>query len=227
MNLANFLRQATLPVKIRLLKIACRRLESRSRGGVVSIGDVPGTTDLLLLMLAWGNVGYAAGLSYLRHMSRKVLSSPGAILECGSGVSTLLVASLTRSDRTEVVVLENSEVWHRFMSQVIDALGYDHVKVVYAPLVKYEDFSWYQVNTVSLSNPIRLVVCDGPPGKTEGGRYGLLPVMQPHLAENCIVLLDDTHRQAEQDIIDNWSELTELSASRVGLRGSHAEVVIR
>lgn len=221
MNFGNAFRQFTLPVKIRLLKIACKRLEARG------LESVPQTWDLLVLMLAWGNIGYAAGFSYLRHMSQKVLGSSGAILECGSGVSTLLIASLTHSARTEVLVLENSDVWHRFMSQVIDALGYDHVKVVYAPLVEYEDFAWYEVGETGLSKPIRLVVCDGPPGKTKGGRYGLLPVMRQYLADNCTVLLDDTHRQAERNIIEEWSDITELSASRVGLLGSHSEVTIK
>lgn len=221
MNLANTLRQLTLPVKIRLLKAACSRIQNLP-------GDqLPGKADLLLLMLAWGNIGYAAGFSYLRHMAGKVRQSQGAILECGSGVSTLLMASMSRSSRTEIIVLENSEIWHRFMSQVVNALGYDHVKVVFAPLVEYEDFSWYKVSSDSVCGSIDLVICDGPPGKTRGGRYGLLPVMRKHLAENCTVLLDDTHRQAEREIIDNWSEIAELTASRVGLVGSHAEVTIK
>ncbi len=53
-----------------------------------------------------------------------------------------------------------------------------------------------------------MVVCDGPPGgsKTPGGRYGLLPVMKPHLKPGCIVLLDDTGRAAEKKIIARWAE---------------------
>lgn len=221
MNPVLIFRQLTLPLKIRLLRIACRRLEG------TAVNELPGKTQLLGLMLAWGNIGYAAGFSYLRHMASRVIDTRGAILECGSGVSTLLIAALTRSDRTEVIVLENSEIWYRFMSQVIHALGYDHVTVFFSPLIEYEDFSWYEVKEVKVVNPIRLVVCDGPPGKTQGGRYGLLPVMKNYLAENCTVLLDDTHRQAERDIIEEWSEIAELSALRVGLLGSHAEVTIK
>lgn len=220
MSLANTLRQLTLPIKIRLLKIACARIEN------VSVHRLPGKLDLVLLMLAWGNIGYAAGFSYLRHMAGKVRQCEGAILECGSGVSTLLISALSRANRTEVIVLENSKVWHSFMSRVIKALEYDHVQVMFAPLVEYDDFVWYKVPP-DIPGPVHLVVCDGPPGKTRGGRYGLLPVMQRNLAENCTVLLDDTHRQAERDIIDNWSRLTELTASRVGLVGSHSEVTIK
>lgn len=221
MNLVNSIRFRTLPLKIRLLKRACRRIDQLPED------KLPDNSDLLLLMLAWGNIGYAAGFSYLRHMASKVRQSNGPILECGSGVSTLLIAALSRRSQTEVIVLENSETWHQFMSQVIHALGYEHVRIVHAPLVEYEDFLWYQVSAVSPNAPISLVVCDGPPGKTQGGRYGLLPVMKHHFADNCIVLLDDTHRQSEQNIIGDWRAIADVSAERVGLRGSHAELTIK
>jgi hypothetical protein len=45
-------------------------------------------------------------------------------------------------------------------------------------------------------------VCDGPKGTTRGGRYGLAPVMKDRLAPGCIVLLDDTSREAERAIIE-------------------------
>lgn len=221
MNLVNSIRFRTLPLKIRFLKHACRRIE------LLPEGKLPDKIDLLLLMLAWGNIGYAAGFSYLRHMAGKVRQNNGPILECGSGASTLLIATLTCKSQTEVVVLENSETWHRFMLQVIQALGYEHVRIVYAPLVEYEDFSWYQVSAVSPIAPISLVICDGPPAKTQGGRFGLLPVMKNHFAEKCTVLLDDSHRQTEQNIIGNWCSIADVSAERVGMLGRHAELTIR
>ena len=70
-----------------------------------------------------------------------------------------------------------------------------------------------------------LVICDGPPGCTQGGRYGLVPVMDKQLAENCLVILDDTHRKAEQRIIDVWREHPCLRANHLGRFGSHTEVI--
>ena len=43
----------------------------------------------------------------------------------------------------------------------------------------------------TLPGQFALVVCDGPPSGTLGGRYGLVPVMREHLQPGCVILLDD------------------------------------
>ena len=50
-----------------------------------------------------------------------------------------------------------------------------------------------------------MVVCDGPPGTTPGGRYGLLPVMGSSLAPGCQILLDDAAREDEKIIAARWA----------------------
>jgi hypothetical protein len=56
-----------------------------------------------------------------------------------------------------------------------------------------------------------LVICDGPPGTTKGGRYGLVPIMRERLKPGCAILLDDAGREQERAIADRWK--TELGAS--------------
>jgi len=49
-----------------------------------------------------------------------------------------------------------------------------------------------------------LVICDGPPGTTKGGRYGLLPVLDKRLPPGATILLDDAGRPAETELIRRW-----------------------
>jgi hypothetical protein len=49
-----------------------------------------------------------------------------------------------------------------------------------------------------------LVICDGPPGSTKGGRYGLLPVMGDRLPPGSTILLDDAGRADEAKLIKRW-----------------------
>jgi hypothetical protein len=49
-----------------------------------------------------------------------------------------------------------------------------------------------------------LVVCDGPPGSTKGGRYGLLPVLGGRLPPGSTILLDDAGRPGELELIKRW-----------------------
>lgn len=218
MMLMRSFRRISFPLKIRLLAIACRRLQT------LPDGEKPSRMEVIQLALAWGNIGYAAGISYLQHVGERVLDSKGPILECGSGATTLMIAALTRQEGREFVVLEHNREWYEYLSRIIHSLGFSHVRLLYAPLVDYGDYHWYDLHQQYLSRDISLVICDGPPGSTQGGRYGLVPVMDKQLAVNCLVLLDDTHRKAEQRIIDVWREHRCLQASYLGPFGNHTEV---
>jgi len=61
-----------------------------------------------------------------------------------------------------------------------------------------------------------LVVCDGPPGTTRGGRYGFLPVMLPYLSSKCTILLDDVEREGEQKTLLLWKEENRFSYKTFG-----------
>jgi hypothetical protein len=57
----------------------------------------------------------------------------------------------------------------------------------------------------------RLVVCDGPPEETPGGRYGLLPVMGARLGAGTSILLHDAGRESERGAVRRWQEQRDLS----------------
>jgi len=212
-------RQLTLPVKARLLGAACARVTDRASGGQLSRLDVG------LLAAAWGNLGYAAGFSYLKNVGERVQQVSGSILECGSGATTLLIAALTKGRGLDCIVLEHNRAWYEYLASMLGELGFDHVHLVYAPLKNFGSYLWYDAPMELFAKRIDLVICDGPPGTTPGGRYGLMPVMGSALAKDCVILLDDTHREAERQIIDVWSRDRCLRASRAGRFGTHTELV--
>jgi hypothetical protein len=215
----NWLRDKLFPFKAALLLRVCSRIANKS------CNKPPSGFDILLLALVWGNLGYAAGLSYLRHVAGHAAASDGAILECGSGATTLLVGALSKQADRQFIVLEHNKIWYDYLRKILDYLDFSHVTLLHAPLIDYEGYHWYRVPRGLMMDKIALVICDGPPSSNPGGRYGLLPTMMEHLAERCIILMDDTHRSAEQHIIDAWTECRCLKANRIGRFGTHAEVV--
>ena len=46
-------------------------------------------------------------------------------------------------------------------------------------------------------------MCDGPPSRTAGGRYGLLPVCASRLAR-ATILVDDADRADELAVMKRW-----------------------
>lgn len=218
--LLSWIREKTLPLKAMWIGQVCRRLTACSPEQPLS------RIDIARLALAWGNLGFAAGLSYLRHVGRRTRMTEGAILECGCGATTLLIAALTLRQGNPFVVFEHNLEWYQYMHKLLGMLGFTHVTLVYAPLIDYGHYSWYRIPQDLQVGDFSLVICDGPPANNPGGRYGLLPAMQQQLAQECVILLDDSHRAAERRIIGIWRKRRCMQANRIGRFGTHSELLL-
>jgi len=93
------------------------------------------------------------------------------------------------------------------------------------PLKDYGTFEWYDVSTTSIPRDISLVICDGPPHYTKGGRYGLLPVLSKHLADGAIILLDDYSREHEKQIVKDWKIDFEIEVAVKGTNDLYAYII--
>jgi hypothetical protein len=153
------------------------------------------------LRTAWGNPAFTAHLSYLSAVLDYADRYEGQILECGSGLTTLLLAL---SARHAVWSLEHMEEWQRRVRTRLWWAGTE-ANVLLAPLTSYGPFQWYEI-PAALPGEFRFVVCDGPPGTIPGGRYGLLPLLGDRLPKGAVILLDDAGRLGEQGVLQRWEK---------------------
>lgn len=209
-------------------KHAASRAE-RLKGIVAQIRRVPAgepVSQILLgrLILAWGNFGYSASLRYLQQVERLFRESQGAVLECGSGASTLLMALLAEKYDRYVWSFENHEDWGVHIREVLAGLELNRLTVCHTPLRNYGEYDWYGLPGCPLPHDFGLVVCDGPPGTIQGGRYGLMPVMEEYLRADCRILLDDTNRRQEKALIQRWANERRLTWSPLGSTGRCTEI---
>ena len=159
---------------------------------------------LLLIRFGWGNP-WSADTRYIQAMIDCVNATRGTILECGSGLTTFVLASTVDTDNRNVISLEHNIDWH---SQITDSLyrfSMDNVCVRLAPIRDYGEFHWYDLTGIDIPEGVELVICDGPPGSTPGGRYGLLPALESKMAPNCVILLDDVERNSERLVLERWA----------------------
>lgn len=162
---------------------------------------VPPTETLDRLFAAWSNDA-AGDTDYLRVTIERAVAAEKPILECGSGLTTLLLAIYSNQP---VLTLESHEEWHRQVHAELDRLGEHPVRLVHAPLVQIDDFHWYDVRGIELPAEFGLVVCDGPPcSQLPGGRVGLLPVIGDRLPAGAVVFVDEHMQQAETAALDRW-----------------------
>ena len=196
------------------IKAAFRK--HRIRRGVRTIsklnqGELPTRQVLEDLSRGWGNEGYAANIDYLEEVARNAVTTEGPILECGSGLTTLLLGMLAGRRGVQVRSLEHSADWQQRIALVLKQNHIANVEVLSSPLRDYGDFSWYDPPLQQLPNNFRFVVCDGPPGITKGGRYGLLPVVGSRLPQGAVIVLDDAGRPGEVELVNRWKQEVDLT----------------
>jgi predicted O-methyltransferase YrrM len=194
------------PVRQRLRQAHRTFLLSRSVHRFVRLPQDADPPDSLWrdMVYGWGNDGYSAQHEYLAAVLRHARAGAGPVLECGSGLSTLVLGLALRHRARAVWSLEHDPVWAERTSARLRSYGVETVDLYAAELRSYGSYTWYQPPLDRMPSDFALVVCDGPPGGTAGGRYGLLPIMRSRLAAGCVILLDDVERLAEQKTIETW-----------------------
>lgn len=195
--------------KQRLLEWKLKRAVAQVRS--LPLGHVPSTQMLLALQAGWSNEGYAARTDYLQEVARIAATTSDPILECGSGLTTILVGLLAGRRGVRTYSLEHTSEWRGRINDTLRKLRIPQVEVSLAPLREYDGFSWYEAPLAQLPKGFGLVICDGPPGSTPGGRYGLMPVLGERIPPGCVILLDDTERDSEVEAMRRWSAETQMT----------------
>jgi hypothetical protein len=164
--------------------------------------SLPSQELLSLLYRAWGNEGWSGKPDHLATMLYYARQTKGPILDCGSGISTILLGILADFQDRQLFSLEHHPGWAEKVGRTLRIAGVESTILSVSPLKDYGDFAWYDLP--ALPSSIGFVSCDGPPGDTKGGRYGLLPLLFEKLAPGCAIILDDTDRLEEQGIAQRW-----------------------
>jgi hypothetical protein len=211
-----------IPAKIRIRLRAVQRQWMFRQAMVRFLKDPeacahPGNAVLTDLIYGWGNQSWGALDEFLVACIRHALITSGPILECGSGLSTVLVGAVANARGLQHWVLEHKPEWAERVQQCLNDYNLKCVTMCSNSLKDYGDFCWYGPPLASMPAGFALVICDGPPLiTTKGGRYGLVPVMQNRLRPDCIILLDDAARDHEHTLASQWGNELGMSLELCG-----------
>lgn len=138
---------------------------------------------------------------------------PALLVECGSGASTVLLAALQTEHGGRVVSLEHEEQYVERTKRMLkdNSLSAD---VHHCPLGQAEQWQWY--TDLPDLGEIGMLVVDGPPARTARlARYPALPLLRDHLADDAVIVLDDTGRGDEREIVGRWIKEHNLRPERI------------
>jgi predicted O-methyltransferase YrrM len=157
------------------------------------------------LIRGWGNEDWSAQEEFLASCSKYALKSDGPLLECGTGLSTIVLGVIAQKNGNTVWSLEHNAKWAQRVARVLKRYAISSVHLCVNPLKDYGEFAWYDPPFDPMPPNFSTVICDGPPGDTKGGRYGLLPIMRSRLKPGAHILLDDSVRESERNIAARWA----------------------
>jgi predicted O-methyltransferase YrrM len=154
---------------------------------------------------------WSAAADFLELIADHVLHAlPDTIVECSSGLSTLILARCCAlAGRGRVYSLENGADYARNTRAEIARHGLEsYATVLDAPLIEQSvhgvAYQWYALDGLP-ERAIDMLVIDGPPGFLQRhSRYPALPRLIDRLAVGCTLFMDDAARPDERDILALW-----------------------
>lgn len=139
-------------------------------------------------------------------------SKPSVVLECGSGLTTLMLARCCQlNQQGHVYSLEDGDEFAKNIRAYLDR--YDlcaYASVIHAPLQKLsidgKYYDWYAKEQIPDSR-IDMLIIDGPSGFIQkNSRYPAIPILLGNLTQHCMVFLDDAAREDEREIVELWKK---------------------
>ena len=175
---------------------------------------------LTLLRKSWGNPQFSVCVPFLKRLLELVEETDGPILECGSGLTTLILAKVTERP---IIVLEHEKEWLDKLRAFWDHKVPANVELRHAPIKKYipelygeKKYWWYDISG-GLTNGIDLVICDGPPTGIQGianvvpMRMGLPPVVRTYLKPGVKILMDDYLKPEQDKTVQHWQKKWDMN----------------
>ncbi|WP_218940093.1 O-methyltransferase [Denitrobaculum tricleocarpae] len=155
--------------------------------------------------------GWAASPDFLLIVARHAREQkPVTIVECSSGVSTLVLASCMRDNgKGHVYSLEHDGAFADITRGNLEREGLSEwATVVHAPLTSHSingrQFSWYDDSGLP-EGEIDMVVVDGPPHLVgDMARYPAGARLFTRLSEGGTVFADDANRMEEEATLAAW-----------------------
>ncbi|MCJ7501378.1 class I SAM-dependent methyltransferase [bacterium] len=167
---------------------------------------------------------WAGNPDFCQLVAKQILSSsPGVILEFGSGASTIVAGLALRRTGGKLISIDHDNKFATETAVEIQCHNLsDSVQVLHCPLtevtVDSNTYLWYDLSLLGEIPTIDLLIIDGPPsGIQKHSRYPALPMLYDKLAENAVILLDDGRRADEQDIVRMWKDrYDDLNVQSIG-----------
>lgn len=157
--------------------------------------------------------GWAGSPDFLLSISRIAQSKkPMTIIECSSGVSTVVLSQCCKlNGKGHVYSLEHDPSFaEKTRTELIRHNLNDFATIINAPLKNYSindnEWNWYSLDYLPKNLKFDMIVIDGPPYSIQKLARYPATILISMLNESGIVILDDADRDDEKEIVEMWEQ---------------------
>ncbi len=167
--------------------------------------------------------GWAGSPDLLAQLVKIIINTkPNQVLELGSGTSTVVIGSaLFKNNHGNVISIDHELKYTKLIQDKLKLNGIDSLSsVLHCPLQDYQingkKWLWYNISQLQLNHKINLFIIDGPPGSLQKmSRYPAIPLLFEHFAVKTTVVLDDSKREDEALVVNEWLVFLEQKGCKV------------
>ena len=156
----------------------------------------PQAFEMLVDNNLYGSPGFALPPAALEECWAMARQAHGDILECGSGLSTLVMGLALKGSARRLYSLENNLEWVDRVQTWLERYGVENVRLIYAPLQPGPHGVWYGAEASDLPDRFDGLLVDGPKRDDGVNRLAVFDV------------LGDAIRGARTWIVDDVEDLT-------------------
>lgn len=152
-----------------------------------------------------------------------------SLLELGAGKSSSLLLQYAKHFNTSLTIIDDDDFWLKTVTA-----GFSDVNSVHAPLTtctsNSKSIQWY--NCKAPTKPVDFILVDGPMAYKKDIRYnrlGILNWLPDILEKEFIIVIDDTNRVGEYELVRSiYTKLTNLGI-KIGQRhiiGGNSQTIL-
>ena len=155
----------------------------------------------------WGDPLSPGDESYVRSCIAEIGATQGAVLQCGAGLSTLVLGAACAGDKRErqVWCLEHDRHWASTIRSWLTEYRVANTHVIHSRAQMFDGFSWYSVDTGRLAKSYSLVLCEGVRASPRGA-FGALRKLEGRLAPAFVLMAREAGSQAELKLLKTWAD---------------------
>jgi hypothetical protein len=181
----------------------------RAAQQLVGGNNIAATERLAAQLFAhWGDPLQQADERFLRSLLAEVRAAEGAILQCGSSLTTLILGSICDHDerpKKQLWCLEADRHWANMMRSWLTEYRVNSAHVIHSSAKLFKNYVWYSLDPGRLAPEYHLVICDGNRASVTGA-VATVHRIADRLAPRFVVLIRNVGSAADMKELAAWAK---------------------